>query len=305
MPFKSKSQQRWMFANKPGMAERWADHTPDIKALPEKVGSLDLILAKMAEMDKRALAAWQRPENAGLVAKSLGMNPAELETAMAKQQLAKATGPAAGPSMLAQERASIQAQNAQIEQMRTAPRVAPKAPTSTTTPHPGAKLRQQGFVSTYEGGRSPGVKATHVAPPNTPSTVQGGPTFEDLWKTDKPSRWGRLKDLWKGLGRTKQMGIGGTALGLGGVGLYNLLSGNEKGASIMKKSAEQIANEVLAKAAADPAAIAAARAKVNAGSAARNQGTMGSVNSALSTHKPAKIPAAFGAPKPPVPGAVR
>jgi len=36
MPFKSKAQQRWMFANKPRMAERWADHTPDIKALPEK-----------------------------------------------------------------------------------------------------------------------------------------------------------------------------------------------------------------------------------------------------------------------------
>jgi hypothetical protein len=37
MPIVSKAQQRWMFANKPEMAERWAKETPDIKALPEKV----------------------------------------------------------------------------------------------------------------------------------------------------------------------------------------------------------------------------------------------------------------------------
>lgn len=36
MPFKSKRQQRWMFANKPRMAKRWAEHTPNIKALPER-----------------------------------------------------------------------------------------------------------------------------------------------------------------------------------------------------------------------------------------------------------------------------
>lgn len=36
MPFESKSQQRWMFANHPKMAERWAKETPDIKSLPEK-----------------------------------------------------------------------------------------------------------------------------------------------------------------------------------------------------------------------------------------------------------------------------
>jgi hypothetical protein len=36
MPFKSKAQMRWMFANHPEMAKRWADHTKDMKALPEK-----------------------------------------------------------------------------------------------------------------------------------------------------------------------------------------------------------------------------------------------------------------------------
>jgi|TARA_R110000824_G_scaffold25081_1_gene87639 hypothetical protein len=36
MPFKSKSQQRWMYANKPEMAKQWSEETPDHKALPEK-----------------------------------------------------------------------------------------------------------------------------------------------------------------------------------------------------------------------------------------------------------------------------
>jgi len=42
MPFKSKAQQRWMFAAEErgevpkGTAKRWADHTPNIKKLPEE-----------------------------------------------------------------------------------------------------------------------------------------------------------------------------------------------------------------------------------------------------------------------------
>jgi len=42
MPFKSKAQQRFMFAAESrgdvpkGTAERWAKDTPDIKSLPEK-----------------------------------------------------------------------------------------------------------------------------------------------------------------------------------------------------------------------------------------------------------------------------
>jgi hypothetical protein len=38
MPFKSKSQQKWMFATHPEMARRWADETPNIKGLPKYVG---------------------------------------------------------------------------------------------------------------------------------------------------------------------------------------------------------------------------------------------------------------------------
>lgn len=37
MPFKSKAQQRFMFAKHPKMAREWAHETDDIKSLPEKV----------------------------------------------------------------------------------------------------------------------------------------------------------------------------------------------------------------------------------------------------------------------------
>jgi hypothetical protein len=39
MPFESKSQMRWMFANHPEMAKRWAKHTKNTKSLPEKKDS--------------------------------------------------------------------------------------------------------------------------------------------------------------------------------------------------------------------------------------------------------------------------
>lgn len=36
MPFQSKAQMRYLFANHPGMAKKWAAETPSIKKLPEK-----------------------------------------------------------------------------------------------------------------------------------------------------------------------------------------------------------------------------------------------------------------------------
>jgi len=36
MPFKSKTQMRWMFKNEPAMARRWAKETPNEKGLPER-----------------------------------------------------------------------------------------------------------------------------------------------------------------------------------------------------------------------------------------------------------------------------
>lgn len=37
MPFKSDAQRKWMYANKPKMAEKWQKETPKGKPLPKKV----------------------------------------------------------------------------------------------------------------------------------------------------------------------------------------------------------------------------------------------------------------------------
>ena len=39
MPFKSQAQEKWMFSQKPKMAERWAKETPNLKTLPKKIGT--------------------------------------------------------------------------------------------------------------------------------------------------------------------------------------------------------------------------------------------------------------------------
>jgi len=37
MPFKSKAQQKFLYANKPSVAKKFAKKTPSIKSLPEKL----------------------------------------------------------------------------------------------------------------------------------------------------------------------------------------------------------------------------------------------------------------------------
>jgi hypothetical protein len=60
MPFKSKAQQRFMFAAEErgeipkGTAKRWADHTPNIKKLPEKKGALGLTAEAQYDSEKGA-----------------------------------------------------------------------------------------------------------------------------------------------------------------------------------------------------------------------------------------------------------
>jgi len=60
MPFRSASQRRWMYANKPEMAKRWEKHTPKGKKLPEKVkkesiaDKIDAVLGGHAKMAANA-----------------------------------------------------------------------------------------------------------------------------------------------------------------------------------------------------------------------------------------------------------
>jgi DNA polymerase III alpha subunit (gram-positive type) len=59
MPFKSEAQRKWMYANKPGMAERWQAHTPKNKRLPKKVTAS---MNKYSEIDQMLGEAKQRHE---------------------------------------------------------------------------------------------------------------------------------------------------------------------------------------------------------------------------------------------------
>lgn len=53
MPFKSQAQRKWMFANDPEMAHRWANETPDIKDLPEKVKKVKAAAEKIRKRKKK------------------------------------------------------------------------------------------------------------------------------------------------------------------------------------------------------------------------------------------------------------
>lgn len=52
MPFKSEAQRRWMWANHPEMARRWARHTPKGIKLPKRVKKPKTRLLKAADLSK-------------------------------------------------------------------------------------------------------------------------------------------------------------------------------------------------------------------------------------------------------------
>lgn len=47
MPFQSKSQAAFMFANHPKMAKEWASKTPNMKKLPEHKAKSDAMKRRM------------------------------------------------------------------------------------------------------------------------------------------------------------------------------------------------------------------------------------------------------------------
>jgi len=68
MPFESKAQQRFMFAKHPRIAKRWADHTPDIKKLPEKKmkkTSAELAMLTIKRAEEMSAEQEEREEAAG------------------------------------------------------------------------------------------------------------------------------------------------------------------------------------------------------------------------------------------------
>ncbi|CAB5219545.1 hypothetical protein UFOVP221_89 [uncultured Caudovirales phage] len=56
MPFESDAQRKWMYANKPGMARRWAEETPKGKKLPKYKG-IENREAHQADQNRRRSSA--------------------------------------------------------------------------------------------------------------------------------------------------------------------------------------------------------------------------------------------------------
>jgi hypothetical protein len=54
MPFKSKAQRGWMYANHPAMAKRWEKHTLKGKSLPEHVKKAMINIWVKNGLEKRA-----------------------------------------------------------------------------------------------------------------------------------------------------------------------------------------------------------------------------------------------------------
>ena len=100
MPLKSKSQQRWMFWAESqdklpkGTAKRWADHTPEIKSLPEKaaqdMSTVQLALAA-AEQLPQVDPQLQRAIKTAVAVCGAVKSPTQWQNALAKFAL----GPAA------------------------------------------------------------------------------------------------------------------------------------------------------------------------------------------------------------------
>ena len=78
MPFKSKAQMKWLYANKPNLAAKFEEETTSANKLPERVG------AKSAS-EKRQIARQQRinkrsNEQFGKLAKKLVKNKLRNQT---------------------------------------------------------------------------------------------------------------------------------------------------------------------------------------------------------------------------------
>jgi hypothetical protein len=131
MPFKSKAQQKWMFANHPEMAKRWADHTPDIKELPETVKTAAELGRHVAQMQKEAI-------NFGGLMRSFAGNAVKAPTLLnAAERTFASAAPAATGAVSAAAAASAQrvaARNAAATAARNAARAARAA---KAAPHLG------------------------------------------------------------------------------------------------------------------------------------------------------------------------
>lgn len=154
MPFQSRRQARWMFANDPRMAKRWADHTPDMKALPEKKASV-LSLAQVVIASNALELSLIGKEKQGMHSVTLAAFLDETEKIAAAQK-------EAGYDPVGEARG--------FAHIVSAANVARKAKTVSTVAAPAAKAVAQTAVS--RGARAISKTA--------PSPARGGGLMKNL-----------------------------------------------------------------------------------------------------------------------------
>lgn len=243
MPFKSKSQQRFMFAKHPKMAKRWAHETDDIKALPEKVkekkASMTLLANVTVAMNAFELSTEGR-EKTGMHSITIGSFLNELEkianalTGVAGAALkfkpgvtqaipklraaAKAVGQSAGAA------AGTVAGRGAKAMGGTMAGVVPKSlgNTGTSFKPPSGSLTGTHVRSGAPGGtqintrvqpRSPGQGSTKINAPRPPTQVAGTATNGPARPAPPPSTSPAASGKKRGLMGT--LALGGAALGTG------------------------------------------------------------------------------------------
>jgi hypothetical protein len=122
MPFESRAQQKWMYANKPAMAAKWQKHTPKGAALPEHVKKTAALKALL----KTAVVAGPGPSLVPGVPGPMKIQPGTAQPAQAPGQAAQAIPqlPGANDHPAAQGQGQGQAP------------AAPAAPAAPTAPQP-------------------------------------------------------------------------------------------------------------------------------------------------------------------------
>lgn len=152
MPFKSKKQMRWMYANHPEMAKRWSEHTENIKALPEKVEDAEKPKTKKQEV-KEAMSALGQSLFDEVVKQAISGPLSSTPTAPKPAITPKPVQPTNGPLVpTAQYGANLQqnvkntatqltgakppVKSAFLRKLAEGPVPAPVPPTTVTTPPP-------------------------------------------------------------------------------------------------------------------------------------------------------------------------
>lgn len=174
MPFQSKAQQRWMFSQHPAMAKRWADHTSDIKALPEHVKhKRPRKKGQHAHAEKMASLALQMGKKALFANQAHGPAPQQIQDGPRQQDAATGVAPPTSQPLTPQQPAPTPASPLQPQAGQTQLAAQPAPPPSQAQPggFKPSPLLSVPHPPSPQGSRIAAIQQLFVpqAPPPPPS----------------------------------------------------------------------------------------------------------------------------------------